>query len=187
MKDVVVHLAEHLDAFALEKNPEYSANTLYNAMKTSEKAKGRLLYYFPLPPSNSSDEALTEDSWIGWHNDSGFLTALAGDMYVNDETGPEIAPPDPDAGLYVMDHQDSIVHVTIPLDCMAVQVSECVQILMGGNIVATPHCVQGAKGDVVFPLRESVFSLICYPTFPCSLVHAATRLYARTSLVGWCR
>ena len=54
MKNVVVHLAKHLDAFALQRNPDYPTNTLYNAMKTTEKAKGRLLYYFPLPPS--SDE-----------------------------------------------------------------------------------------------------------------------------------
>ena len=96
MKDVVVHLAKHLDAFAREHNPEYKVGTLYSAMRTTEKAKGRLLYYFPLDRKNTNaddDNNTTdtdtpkEDSWIGWHNDSGFLTALAGDMYVNHDTG----------------------------------------------------------------------------------------------------
>jgi len=85
-------------------------------------------------------------------------------MYVNDETGLEIAPPDPDAGLYVMDRQDSIVHVTIPQDCMAVQMGECVQILTGGSVVATPHCVRGAKGDGNVPIAR--ISLPCFIDMP---------------------
>jgi hypothetical protein len=36
------------------------------------------------------------DSWIGWHNDSGFLTALTSAMYFDDETGQIIENPDPD-------------------------------------------------------------------------------------------
>ena len=169
MKDVVVHLTKHLDAFALEKNPDYSAHTLFKAMTTTEKAKGRLLYYFPLP----QDKRPSEDSWIGWHNDSGFLTALAGDMYVNDETGEEILPPpDPEAGLYVVDRQDNVVHVSIPRDCMAVQMGECVQILTGGAVVATPHCVRGAKRSNVPVAR---ISLPCFidtpPNVPLCMPH----------------
>jgi hypothetical protein len=52
------------------------------------QAKGRLLYYFPLSEEESKNAG--DDSWIGWHNDSGFLTALAGDMYVNDTTGEKV-------------------------------------------------------------------------------------------------
>eukprot|EP00957_Ditylum_brightwellii_P065271 4950814-Ditylum_brightwellii.AAC.1 len=60
-------------------------------MKQTEKAKGRLLYYFPLDNgevkddvNNAKDDAdIAEYSWIGWHNDSGFLTALAGDTKWN--------------------------------------------------------------------------------------------------------
>jgi isopenicillin N synthase-like dioxygenase len=144
MKDVVVHLSKHLDAFAHGNNSDYAPGTLYEAMKTTEKAKGRLLYYFPI----SSKNAASEDSWIGWHNDSGFLTALAGDFYVNDETGEVLTkPPDPSAGLYVVDRDDNVVHVSIPDDCMAVQMGECVQILTGGSVVATPHCVRGASSE----------------------------------------
>jgi isopenicillin N synthase-like dioxygenase len=169
MKDVVVHLSKHLDAFAHEKNPEYAPDTLYQAMKTTEKVKGRLLYYFPL----SCQDATSEDSWIGWHNDSGFLTALAGDLYVNDDTGEVLSEsPDPNAGLYVVDRQDHVVHVSIPRDCMAVHMGECVQILTGGSVVATPHCVQGvvvaqsSSGSGNSHLPVARISLPCFIDLP---------------------
>ncbi len=76
-------------------------------MKNTKKIKGRLLYYFP------SDKTVSEDSWIGWHNDSGFLTALASDMYFNDDTGEIITNPDPKGGLYVVDRSGGSVRVRI--------------------------------------------------------------------------
>lgn len=35
--------------------------------------------------------------------------------------------------------------VDIPEDCMAVQLGECVQIITGGVLTATPHYVKGAR------------------------------------------
>lgn len=35
---------------------------MYDLMNTTQKAKGRLLYYYPT-------EKGEEDNWIGWHND----------------------------------------------------------------------------------------------------------------------
>jgi hypothetical protein len=90
------------------------------------KAKGRLLYYFPLSEEEVKDAG--DDSWIGWHNDSGFLTALAGDMYVNDQTGEKVNCPDPAAGLYVNARDGSAIKIDIPEDCMAVQIGECAQV-----------------------------------------------------------
>ena len=81
---------------------------------------------------------------IGWHNDSGYLTALAGDMYINHETGQVLDQhPDPTAGLYVVDRLDRVCHVCIPDDCCAIQIGECTQIVTGGAVTATPHCVRG--------------------------------------------
>jgi hypothetical protein len=100
---------------------------------------------------------------IGWHNDSGFVTALAGEMYVDHETGMIVPCPDNDAGLYVVvaaannassDRSSSnsnsndttttcIQRIIIPDDCCAVQIGECTQIITGGIIRATPHCVRG--------------------------------------------
>lgn len=95
MHECVVHLSRHIDAHVERKLKDYEPGLVSKAMETTEKAKGRLLYYFPIEKASGA-------SWIGWHNDSGFLTSLAGDMYVNDETGEEIECPDPDAGLYVV-------------------------------------------------------------------------------------
>ena len=87
-------------------------------------------------------------------NDSGFLTALAGDLYVDSNTGKPIPTQDipKDAGLYVMDRSggtskpgsNEILKVEIPSDCMAIQMGECTQIITGGNVIATPHCVRGS-------------------------------------------
>jgi isopenicillin N synthase-like dioxygenase len=193
MKDVVILLSKHLDSFAREHNPEYKVGTLFNAMKTTEKAKGRLLYYFPLDRKNTADDnnitdTPKEDSWIGWHNDSGFLTALAGDMYVNDDTGNEINCPDPEAGLYVVDRNDQVIHVGIPKDCMAVQIGECVQILTGGAVVATPHCVRGASKSKNENVPVARISLPCFidtpPDFLLSMPRECTREHILTTSVG---
>jgi len=123
-------------------------------MKNTEKAKARLLYYYPLSDEERKEGG--EDSWIGWHNDSGFLTALAGDMYIDDATGEEVPCPDDKAGLYVTTRSGESVQAVIPNDCMGVQIGECVQIITGGKIVATPHCVRGASvpgiGRIALPV-----------------------------------
>lgn len=37
------------------------------------------------------------------------------------------------------------IKVSIPSDCLGIQVGECLQIVSGGLLVATPHCVRGCK------------------------------------------
>jgi isopenicillin N synthase-like dioxygenase len=145
MHKTVVLLSRHIDNLAARKVKGYKQDLLYNAMKETEKAKGRLLYYYPLEESNDSDaQTKPFDNWIGWHNDSGFLTSLSGDLYVN-ATGKSLdkSEIDPAAGLYVTDRSGESIHVSIPEDCMAVQIGEVVQILTGGVVSATPHCVRG--------------------------------------------
>jgi len=171
MKDVVVALARHIDAFAAGKVPNYPPNTLYDAMKDTEKSKGRLLYYFPLTDTTCPPR---EDSWIGWHNDSGFLTALAGDMYVDHTTGEAMDCPDPHAGLYVVDRTDKVIHIKIPQNCMAVQMGECVQIITGGAVVATPHCVRGAAAANVARISLPIF-IDTPPTFPLRMPKGCSR------------
>jgi isopenicillin N synthase-like dioxygenase len=83
---------------------------------------------------------------IGWHNDSGFLTALAGDLYLDSSSGTPSLCPDPAAGLYVVTRGDQVQKVVIPPDCLAIQVGECTQIVTHGALQATPHCVRGAPG-----------------------------------------
>jgi isopenicillin N synthase-like dioxygenase len=167
MHGVCVDLARHIDRFAATRVPNYVAD-LGGAMESTVKAKGRALYYFPLDASAQAEGSA--DSWIGWHNDSGFLTCLAGDMYVDDETGQEIACPDPRAGLYVVDRNGNDCQVRIPDDCMAIQVGECVQIITGGAVQATPHAVRGAGIIPGSSVKVARISLPCFidtrPQYP---------------------
>jgi len=151
MKDVVTLLALHIDSYTTCRLG--CTINMGSHIQESIKVKGRLLYYFPLDSTTSSTSSINhdeegkelQDSWIGWHNDSGFLTALAGDMYIDHDTGIQLPKEqvDPKAGLYVMNRKGTVVQVSIPPDCMAIQIGECMQIVTGGCVVATPHCVRG--------------------------------------------
>ena len=191
MHDSVVLLARHIDSMAKSKVSGYSDGSLFEAMKTTQKAKGRLLYYYPLggDSQDAASAAPKEDSWIGWHNDSGFLTALSGDMYVNDETGEPLdrSEVDPEAGLYVAEHGTGApVRVDIPEDCLAIQTGECLQILTGGIVAATPHCVRGPRpewkgegSEESSGVRVARISCPCFvdsgPTFPLSMPEGCSR------------
>ena len=167
MHEVVILLAKHIDVMAEQRVKGYTKDVLYDAMRETEKAKGRLLYYYPLEEKdNGNGNATKEDNWIGWHNDSGFLTSLAGDMYIDDTTGQPLpaSQVDPEAGLYVTDRSGESIHVTIPQDCLAVQIGECVQILTGGVVVATPHCVRGPRADWN-PKSSTKVARISHPCF----------------------
>ena len=61
------------------------------------------------------------------------------------KTGQIVECSDEDAGLYVATKDGRQLHVKIPADCLAVQMGECTQIVTGGSVSATPHCVRGAK------------------------------------------
>jgi isopenicillin N synthase-like dioxygenase len=176
---------------AKSKVPNYENELLYKAMKDTDKVKCRLLYYFPLQeqPATQTAESATDtstntnndnsprqDSWIGWHNDSGFLTALAGDFYLDDSTGTLLdESPDSAAGLYIMNRMNQVQLVKIPPDCMAVQMGECTQIVTGGAVAATPHCVRG----VSTASGVGRISLPCFidtpPAFPLCMPTGCTR------------
>jgi len=119
MHAVVILLAKHIDTMAERRVKGYTKDILYNAMRETEKAKGRLLYYYPLEGTKTNDDknasVAKEDNWIGWHNDSGFLTSLAGDLYIDDTTGKPLPllEIDPEAGLYVTDQSGDSIHASL--------------------------------------------------------------------------
>lgn len=179
MHEVCTHLAALVDRTMAVRVPGYNAN-LGTVVRETQKCKGRLLYYFPPKEAAVDSKDVPEDGWIGWHNDSGFLTALTPDMYVDHDTGEFVANPDPEgAGLYVVTRTGEAVHVTIPPDCMAVQVGECTQVVTGGELVATPHCVRGCGAGTTNGRRIARISCPCFvdthPTFPLKLPPGADR------------
>ncbi|GKY93754.1 hypothetical protein MPSEU_000342500 [Mayamaea pseudoterrestris] len=158
---VAVHVGRLIDIYVKKHNDEYAEAFLHDSIKNTDKVKGRLLYYFPLDndvDDDSCSQVKKEDSWIGWHNDSGYLTALAGDLYVNHETGQILEQsPDPSSGLYVVNRSDCVLHVRIPDDCCAIQIGECTQICTGGAVTATPHCVRGCSDSTVARVSLACF------------------------------
>ena len=119
MYDVVLLLCKQVDRLTKQKLPTYEEGSLYKQISQTKKIKGRLLYYYPLP-----EEQHTDDGWIGWHNDSGFLTALTSAMFFDDKTGQVVDNPDPDGGLWIVDRESSPVRVRIPADHLAIQCGE---------------------------------------------------------------
>ena len=60
MFETVLQLAKQIDALCESEIPNYEPNRLFEALSTSKKIKGRLLYYYP-PPKDTTQA----DSWIG--------------------------------------------------------------------------------------------------------------------------
>ncbi|KAJ1979110.1 hypothetical protein H4R34_002954 [Dimargaris verticillata] len=107
---------------------------------------------------SSNDKPL--DSWCGWHLDHSCLTGLTPAKYFDirqlnhptklsqslttNQASALFTPcPDPAAGLYVKSRAGNIVKVTIPDQSLAFQTGEALEILSGGFLRATPHCVRG--------------------------------------------
>lgn len=170
MQEVIGFLGEQVDHVMASKVKTYTAN-LGKTLRETNKCKGRLLYYFPpketVAPGGND---VSEDGWIGWHNDSGFMTGLTPDLFVDDADGSEIENPDPEgAGLWIVDRDGAAVRVKIPKDCMAIQVGECTQVVTGGEFVATPHCVRGCRPQYCAGRKVARVSCPCFvdthPTF----------------------
>lgn len=152
MFNVVVLLCKQIDKLVAKRMPTYNHGQLTRAIASTRKIKGRLLYYYPTPDA-------ADDSWIGWHNDSGFLTALTSAIFFDDKTGTITPNPDPQGGLWIVDRGSQPVHVKIPADFLAVQCGECLQVITGGLLVATPHAVRASQspdgrqiGRATFPV-----------------------------------
>ena len=152
MHEVVVALAKCVDNMKL-------GAPIATELEMSFKAKGRMLYYFPLSESELVEAADKPDGWIGWHNDSGFLTGLTHDIYFDHNTGEIVDNPEPEtAGLWIADRSGELHKVAIPPNCMAIQCGECLQVITGGKLVATPHCVRP-------PLKTPGIGRACMPLF----------------------
>ena len=102
--------------------------------KNLTETKGRLLHYYE---NNSKDKS--EDNICSWHLDHGGLTVLTKSLYL-DKYYREQSENDSD-GLYIKDKMGINHHVKIPEDSLLCQIGETLQILSGGYLKATPHCV----------------------------------------------
>lgn len=141
-------IAKNCDLFLSEAKPNYEPNRLFKMLSESKVHKARFLHYFPVEQLHSNNDSVgTKDeysSWCGWHCDHGALTGLTRGMFL-DEQGLPAKLYDPNSGLYIKTREGDVIKADIPQGCLAFQVGETSQILSGGELMATPHCVKSPK------------------------------------------
>jgi isopenicillin N synthase-like dioxygenase len=179
-------LAEHCDRYVKSIHPSYPENLLSNTIRQSRTHKARMLHYFPR--DDVKDTPSVEDvnegdlgSWCGWHNDHGSLTGLVPAMYF-DKEGNEISCPDPTAGLYVRTRVGRIVRASVPKDHLAFQMGECEQLLSGGVLQATPHCVRAASGPDCIGMSRETLAVFMEPEWGAVLNIPADTTYEQATL-----
>ncbi|KAJ6574686.1 Clavaminate synthase-like protein [Mycena capillaripes] len=143
-----------------------SSLSLPELISTSNTVKARLLHYFPPSP----DSAVTQendpvDNWCGWHRDHSILTGLCSAMFLRGgESGPETVPsPSPASGLYIRTRGGDLTKVSIPVDCLAFQTGEALEVATGGTLRATPHCVRVGVAPGSETTSRETFALFMQP------------------------
>lgn len=146
------------------------ALSLPDLLSKSQTLKARLLHYFPPSPSatvpDGDDEAI--DSWCGFHKDHSMLTGLCSAMYLDHPTdGGEVkvvGAPNPTSGLYIRTRGGDLRRVAIPVDCLAFQTGEALEVATEGRLRATPHCVRvGQDPDSKSVISRETFALFMAP------------------------
>ncbi|KAH1044338.1 hypothetical protein GYH30_025891 [Glycine max] len=157
--DIGLMLAYHCDQYVSKGMKIHKDEGLESILRCSRCHKGRLLYYFPSQQGVPDGNSLS--SWCGWHTDHGSLTGLTCGMFTRD--GVEIACPDSAAGLYIRTRNNQIIKVVYGKDDIAYQIGETTEILSGGYLCATPHCVQAPTGEESSGIERSTFALFMQP------------------------
>ena len=133
-------------------------NYLLNAF--NKKAKGRLLHYYEKNEKMNIDD-VSVDNACSWHLDHGGLTILTRALYLDKQYN--IHHPIGE-GLHIKDKNRNIHNVCIPENSVLCQVGEMLQVLSGGYLRATPHCV--FKRDDQNITRETyALFLDCLPEY----------------------
>jgi hypothetical protein len=163
-------------AAAADDALQHPARNLFRALVGAGTAKARAVSY----PAGASGS-----DWQPWHYDYGIFSALLSPAVAADggatllDAG-AFARACPGAGLVVRGlcgGADAVAH--IPAGCIGVQVGESAQILSGGRLVATPHCVRapaGADGDA---LSRAAFVVFCQPPWGAQLTAVGDGALAR--------
>ncbi|RDB28359.1 hypothetical protein Hypma_015164 [Hypsizygus marmoreus] len=158
-------LAAACQPFALSHLSD-SSMSLPKLISTSQTTKARLLHYFPPAPGTAlpSDEPV--DSWCGFHLDHSLLTGLCSAMFLEEVEGQEprvIPSPSPASGLYIRARGGDLTKVSIPVDSLAFQTGEALELATGGKLRATPHCVRVGSSPNAGKISRETFALFMQP------------------------
>ncbi|MFP4598371.1 MAG: isopenicillin N synthase family dioxygenase [Persicimonas sp.] len=106
----------------------------------------RALRYIPL----NEDQVGTDIVWGEEHTDFNLLTILPGGRFL-DADGQRCDKPDPDAGLYLRTRASAKhpngqkIQGETPDGCIVAQVGQQLEILTGGEFLATPHVIEAPQ------------------------------------------
>lgn len=139
--------------------------------------QARLLHYYAMSGGNGADD------WCAWHADHGTLTGLCSAMFLDEDgaadcragaqpqtveagSAPRQSGADPGAapvgaGLRVLRPDGAVQGVRIPADGLAFQLGETAQVMSGGALRATRHCVAGPAGATT--LSRETFAVFMQP------------------------
>lgn len=78
---------------------------------------------------------------------------------------PAVVPsPSSSSGLYIRSRGGALTKVSIPVDCLAFQTGEALELATGGKLRATPHCVRvGASNGRAVNISRETFALFMQP------------------------
>lgn len=161
-------LAVACQPFALSQLTDATIS-LPDLIRTSQTTKARLLHYFPMSEEDAAmapKEDDPVDSWCGFHLDHSLLTGLCSAIFLRKgENGEPIAvpPPSSKAGLYIRTRGGELTKVSIPVDCLAFQTGEALEIATGQKLLATPHCVRVVPGPDAANVSRETFALFMQP------------------------
>ena len=137
---------------------QHQLGRFYDMIASSISYLGRMLHYFPMEPEANT----TLDGLCGWHLDHGCITCVLSPLYLDLQGNPQPKPAD--CGLHVkMPANGSIFKIDIPEDCLGIQLGETFQVLSGGHLRATPHCVRSCRDPNISREQLALF-VACDPS-----------------------
>eukprot|EP00927_Polykrikos_kofoidii_P059835 TRINITY_DN5495_c0_g2_i1.p1 TRINITY_DN5495_c0_g2~~TRINITY_DN5495_c0_g2_i1.p1 ORF type:complete len:416 (-),score=43.10 TRINITY_DN5495_c0_g2_i1:248-1447(-) len=153
-------LVSALDRYCAHALPGYASGTLQRLVARPETCnhKCRLICYHEY--ENAAQRLQSKSMWAAPHKDTCLLTALVPGVFLDASTGDRLATcPDPEVGLYVRNRQGVITQIKVPTgvgECLLFQAGEALQIVTGGLLHATEHCVRGPPRALAGYVRASL-------------------------------
>jgi isopenicillin N synthase-like dioxygenase len=74
-----------------------------------------------------------------------------------------VSSPSPTSGLYIRTRGGDLTKVSIPLDCLAFQTGEALELVTAGKLRAMPHCVWVGQTQVGAKISRETFALFMQP------------------------
>jgi isopenicillin N synthase-like dioxygenase len=94
------------------------------------------------------------------------LTGLCSALYLSHEADGSVrlvSSPSPASGLYIRTRGGDLTKVTIPVDSLAFQTGEALELATAGKLRATPHCVRVGAGEGAEKVSRETFALFMQP------------------------